>query len=589
MYYDFTVPIPPVKGKIFRKSKGTTTYILYQHGQVYKPEKKYVIPQRTIIGKADPDDLSLMHPNEKYHDFFPDAVMPEERPEAYRSCALRIGAYIVIKKVLDEYHLPQILQKQLKKDCGLFLDLVAYLIVNEDNAGQYYPDFAFCHPLFSDQMKIYSDVTVSRLLSSIRQEQIIGFLDDWNKKQNHAQQIYISYDSSNKNCQAGDIDLVEYGKAKDDKGLPVFNVGVAFDKNNKVPLFYEEYPGSITDVSQFVYMVDKVKEYKYKKIGFILDRGYFSKDNIRYMDANGYPFIIMIKGRKELVSSLVLANRNTFETDRDFSIHSYQVYGKTVTARLYEDDTEDRFIHIYFNVAKQAAERIQFEQTLDKMKLKLEKGLGQQTTWTKQYHDLFELRYDKKGNLISYAERKDVIKEQLELCGYFCIATSRKMSAADALILYKGRDISEKLFAADKSFIGSRSMRVHSPESLSAKLFLEFVALIVRNRIYNLLKETMLRLETNPNYLTVPAAISELEKIEMVRRNNGTYRLDHAVTKKQKVILSSFGLSNDDVLMTANDIGQLLASNKSLIEAEEPDTDEMEEDVDGEDTFDFID
>lgn len=589
MYYDFTVPIPPVKGKIFRKSKGTTTYILYQHGQVYKPEKKYVIPQRTIIGKADPDDLSLMHPNEKYHDFFPDAVMPEERPEAYRSCALRIGAYIVIKKVLDEYHLPQILQKQLKKDCGLFLDLVAYLIVNEDNAGQYYPDFAFCHPLFSDQMKIYSDVTVSRLLSSIRQEQIIGFLDDWNKKQNHAQQIYISYDSSNKNCQAGDIDLVEYGKAKDDKGLPVFNVGVAFDKNNKVPLFYEEYPGSITDVSQFVYMVDKVKEYKYKKIGFILDRGYFSKDNIRYMDANGYPFIIMIKGRKELVSSLVLANRNTFETDRDFSIHSYQVYGKTVTARLYEDDTEDRFIHIYFNVAKQAAERIQFEQTLDKMKLKLEKGLGQQTTWTKQYHDLFELRYDKKGNLISYAERKDVIKEQLELCGYFCIATSRKMSAADALILYKGRDISEKLFAADKSFIGSRSMRVHSPESLSAKLFLEFVALIVRNRIYNLLKETMLRLETNPNYLTVPAAISELEKIEMVRRNNGTYRLDHAVTKKQKVILSSFGLSNDDVLMTANDIGQLLASNKSLIEAEEPDTDEMEEDGDGEDTFDFID
>ena len=589
MYYDFTVPIPPVKGKIFRKSKGTTTYILYQHGQVYKPEKKYVIPQRTIIGKADPDDLSLMHPNEKYHDFFPDAVMPEERPEAYRSCALRIGAYIVIKKVLDEYHLPQILQKQLKKDCGLFLDLVAYLIVNEDNAGQYYPDFAFCHPLFSDQMKIYSDVTVSRLLSSIRQEQIIGFLDDWNKKQNHAQQIYISYDSSNKNCQAGDIDLVEYGKAKDDKGLPVFNVGVAFDKNNKVPLFYEEYPGSITDVSQFVYMVDKVKEYKYKKIGFILDRGYFSKDNIRYMDANGYPFIIMIKGRKELVSSLVLANRNTFETDRDFSIHSYQVYGKTVTARLYEDDTEDRFIHIYFNVAKQAAERIQFEQTLDKMKLKLEKGLGQQTTWTKQYHDLFELRYDKKGNLISYAERKDVIKEQLELCGYFCIATSRKMSAADALILYKGRDISEKLFAADKSFIGSRSMRVHSPESLSAKLFLEFVALIVRNRIYNLLKETMLRLETNPNYLTVPAAISELEKIEMVRRNNGTYRLDHAVTKKQKVILSSFGLSNDDVLMTANDIGQLLASNKSLIEAEEPDTDEMEEDSDGEGTFDFID
>ena len=163
------------------------------------------------------------------------------------------------------------------------------------------------------------------------------------------------------------------------------------------------------------------------------------------------------------------------------------------------------------------------------------------------------------------------------------------MTAAEALILYKGRDISEKLFAADKSFIGSKSMRVHSAESLSAKLFLEFIALIVRNRIYNLLKELMLRMETNPNYLTVPAAIRELEKIEMVRRNNGTYRLDHAVSKKQKVILSSFGLSEDDVLKSSNEIGQLLARNKSLIEADELDADDKEEYSDGEDPLDFID
>ncbi len=68
-------------------------------------------------------------------------------------------------------------------------------------------------------------------------------------------------------------------------------------------------------------------------------------------------------------------------------------------------------------------------------------------------------------------------------------------------------------------------------------IFVEFIALIVRNRIYNLLKETMLRLESRQNFLTVPKAIRELEKIEMVRRNSGLYRLDHAVSKKQKIIL----------------------------------------------------
>ncbi len=49
--------------------------------------------------------------------------------------------------------------------------------------------------------------------------------------------------------------------------------------------------------------------------------------------------------------------------------------------------------------------------------------------------------------------------------------------------------------------------------------------MIVRNRIYNLLKETMQKRDGNPNYLTVPAALRELEKIEMVRRNNGNYIL----------------------------------------------------------------
>ncbi len=68
-----------------------------------------------------------------------------------------------------------------------------------------------------------------------------------------------------KNGDEENIDIVEFGKAKDEKSLPVFNLSIAMDKTNRVPLFYEEYPSSITDVSQFTFMVDKVKEYGYKK------------------------------------------------------------------------------------------------------------------------------------------------------------------------------------------------------------------------------------------------------------------------------------------------------------------------------------
>jgi len=224
----------------------------------------------------------MMQPNQNFLKYFPDTELPEHKDRSKRSSCLRIGAYIVIQKVLSEYGIPDIIDRYFEeKERGLFLDLVAYSIICENNAGQYYPDYAYNHPLFTDKMHIYSDSKVSDFLSSITDDQSVGFLNGWNESRDHREKIYISYDSTNKNCQAGDIEMVEYGKAKDDKGLPVFNYSIVYDTTNREPLFYEEYPGSIVDVSQLQFMLEKANGYGYKKVGFILDRGYFSKENIK--------------------------------------------------------------------------------------------------------------------------------------------------------------------------------------------------------------------------------------------------------------------------------------------------------------------
>ena len=138
------------------------------------------------------------------------------------------------------------------------MDLAAYSIVTEDNAGQYYPDYAYEHPLFTEGMKVCSDSKVSDFLSSsVREEQRREFLNLWNEDRDHRQRIYVSYDSTNKNCEAGDLEMVEYGHPKTDAGEPVVNISVAYDTSNEKPLFYEEYPGSIVDVSQLCFMVNK--------------------------------------------------------------------------------------------------------------------------------------------------------------------------------------------------------------------------------------------------------------------------------------------------------------------------------------------
>lgn len=76
-----------------------------------------------------------------------------------------------IRKIIEGYELTDILGKYIsRKDLGLVLDLASYSIVTEDNAGQYYPDYAYNHPLFSDGMHIYSDSKVSDLLQSMSED-----------------------------------------------------------------------------------------------------------------------------------------------------------------------------------------------------------------------------------------------------------------------------------------------------------------------------------------------------------------------------------------------------------------------------------
>ena len=125
-------------------------------------------------------------------------------------------------------------------------------------------------------------------------------------------------------------------------------------------------------------------------------------------------------------------------------------------------------------------------------------------------------------------------------------------------LCYKSRDASEKLFKADKPFLGNKSMRVYSGEALEGKMLVAFAALILRNRMYTKLKDEEERLSTQPNFMNVPAAIRELEKIEMIRQADGIYRLDHAITANQKTILKAFGIDANYVKRKANEISDEL-------------------------------
>ena len=191
------------------------------------------------------------------------------------------------------------------------------------------------------------------------------------------------------------------------------------------------------------------------------------------------------------------------------------------------------------------------ESGADDMSLFLREHQGMKLNLGNEFRRYFGLIFYHEGQddekYMYSRERYQIIDEEIALCGYFVIITSEKMNAADALDLYKSRDASEKLFQEDKTFLGNRTMRCQSNEALHAKIFIEFVALIIRNRIHFLLKKQMLKAHQKENYMTVPAAVRELEKIEIVRQTDGEYYRDYAVTATQKSILKAFGLSEINV------------------------------------------
>lgn len=183
-----------------------------------------------------PDASSeTMHPNISFLKYFPEVKLPEVSEKTDRSVCLRIRVFIMIHKIIAGYHLDEIIGRLIGTSTGLFLDLATYSIVTENNAGQYYPDYAYTHLLFTQGMKLYSGSKISSFINGFTRDQCIAFQNEWNSSHTHREKIYITYDLANKNYRAGDLECVEIGHPKDNSGKPILNYSVAYEAELEQP------------------------------------------------------------------------------------------------------------------------------------------------------------------------------------------------------------------------------------------------------------------------------------------------------------------------------------------------------------------
>ena len=171
------------------------------------------------------------------------------------------------------------------------------------------------------------------------------------------------------------------------------------------------------------------------------------------------------------------------------------------------------------------------------------------------YEKLFKLKYDNNGYLESYTKKDREIQKEIDRLGFFVIVTSKEMTASEALDIYRKRDNVEKIFRMLKTGLEYDTFRVHSQESLESKTYVMFIASIVRNHIFQGLKK-LTEKENDKKSYTVPAAISELEKITIVKNSKDLYIRRYGLTKKQKNILGQFNVTESYINKLAENMNE---------------------------------
>lgn len=544
--------IRPTKGTKIHK-RGSSRYVYAVLETKYHPDVKYNTDKRTCIGKMVDGSDTLMIPNEKFELYYPELMeCPETLPTPPKfSDTLKAGAFIAIHRILDKSGMAGILDTvyglRMSSDIE---NLISYIVVAQSSTFQHYPQFMRSHLQIGDDIR--SDSYLSKLLrEGIAHDRIMETLRLWNKLHDGLSSVYVGYDSTNFNTSADGVEFAEYGKAKDDPSIPQVNFAMAVSQADSTPLYYDLYPGSIVDMSECDRMVEQMSDYGYKKVGFLFDRGYFTPDNVRYLDRKGYQFMMMLKENR-LVRSLINEQADRLRDQTECFLVNQNVSGVTIRRKLYDDDKNERYFHIYYDDVRAGHERRRFLAGIAQMESELRELAGKKLRKNanlKRYEEFFNLNIEeteaakgrKKGVkervLLGYEKKSGLIRELKESYGFFVILSTEGMDAAEALEIYRNRDNIEKLFRSIKSGMGFDTPGVHDGESLTSKIYLIFLATIVWNSLYQITR--LIKKETkNKKDFTVPAVIDMLEAIECTVNINGVYKRRYALTAKQKLVLT---------------------------------------------------
>lgn len=535
----------PSKTKLFKR--GDDKYVYHIEKTYKKNNIKHLAEKRVCIGKMI--DSEYLIPNEKFERYYSSVEVDKQEVTPEFSDCVDVGTFTLVDHFMKSTSIGDILDETFKNNSNLIKDLLFYILIKESCVFEHFPYWARKSIIYSN--KIYSDSSISKLLKDdISNKQIEYFLQEWNKLNTDISDVYINVDSTNFNVTSDFDGLSDYGYAKDDENKPQINLSYLSRADNNRPLSYDLYNGSVNDTGEIIHLLNVFNKYNYSNIGFIFDRGYYSIDLVKYLKKKDYFFIMMLKDNYDYVQEIIEKNRNELISSIDNYISEYELsyVSKKVNISKSKSDSVYCYVHVFYNSYRAVNDKITLLNTIDTYEKEIKaiyetNKLATSESFTK-YNKYFNFHYSEQGYLMSFEKNKKAIEQVISSLGYFAILTSKQLDSKEVLSIYRSRDSIEKLFRALKSSFEFDHPGVHYKSSLESKVFITFLAMILRNEI----SITLRKLNINDRkQFTFPYIINELNAIEAAKHIDNTYSRRYALTAKQKKILSLYKLKEKDI------------------------------------------
>jgi transposase len=210
----------------------------------------------------------------------------KEKKEPAVKASFDYGSIFVLQSILEELNLDSYLKDLLSPtDVSMVRALAFNRIIRPTamkNAESWYEGTSLA--LESPQINLSSQ-RVSELLCRLGESNIPDLFMSQLIEETGTENTLI-YDITSLSSYSQLINLLEYGYNRDGDSLPQINLSLILDKDKGIPVMYDLFPGSISDVSTLSGTLKKLKAHGIQNYVAVMDRGFFSLSNLRELRDN---------------------------------------------------------------------------------------------------------------------------------------------------------------------------------------------------------------------------------------------------------------------------------------------------------------